>query len=414
MSVVILGGGIVGVTTAYYLAQAGERVIVVDRQPEVALETSFANAGLISPGHSYTWASPQAPWVLLKSLFQDGQSLRLKGVPDWALCSWGLQFLKHCTNARAWENTSRKVRLAMYSQEQLRQLTSQANLSYEKTSKGLLYLHRDPEALARAVKNMEVLTNAGLTIEVLDPSQVAKREPALAGSGQHLAGALYCASDESGDARLFTLALYEKCRELGVQFRFDTTVQSLECQGDRVECVRTSDGPIKADQYVVAMGCYSPAIVRPLGYRIPIYPVKGYSVTFPVLSGSNVPTIGGLDEHNLIAWARFGNRLRFTSTAQFSGFDLTHSPADFRHTIAAARELFPDAADYTRPQYWAGLRPMTPDGLPVLGQSAHRNLFFNTGHGHLGWTWACGSARLVYDAMLGKASEIDTTGFGLR
>lgn len=410
MKTVILGGGIVGVATAYFLAKAGDEVTVIERNPGVALETSFANAGLISPGHSYTWASPQAPKILIKSLFSDDQALRLKLIPDWRMYAWCLQFLRNCTAARARLNTSRKVHLSRYAQAQLDAVTAQEGLEYNRVSKGLLYLHRDQASLERAIANMSILTDSGLTLLTLNKSEILAREPALARSGDQLVGAIFCPTDESGDAHVFTKSLYERCRRLGVKFDFNTTIQNVSASADMIDYVETSNGRVTANRFVLAMGCYSPAFSRKLGYRLPVYPVKGYSVTYPVLDGCEPPDIGGLDEHNLIAWARFGNRLRFTATAEFAGFDTSHQPRDFAHMLQAARNLFPQGADYSQPKFWAGLRPMTPTGLPVLGAARHRNLFFNTGHGHLGWTWSCGTARLIADLMHGRQPEIDTTG----
>jgi D-amino-acid dehydrogenase len=413
MKTVVLGGGIIGVTTAYFLAKAGEEVAVIERQPGVALETSFANAGLVSPGHSYTWASPQAPKILLKSLFSDGQSLRLRLIPDWRMYAWCWEFLKNCTAERARLNTSRKVRLSRYSQGQLKAVTEQENLAYDRISKGLLYLHRDQAALDRAVANMSVLLENGLALRTLNRAETLAQEPALAASGDTLAGSIFCPTDESGDAHLFTKALYERCLALGVKFEFNTTIQNVSASADVVDYIETSRGRTTADRFVLAMGCYSPAVARKLGYRLPVYPVKGYSVTLPVLDGHHAPDIGGVDENNLVAWARLGNRLRFTATAEFAGFDTGHQPGDFTHTLRTARDLFPNGADYSQPTYWAGLRPMTPNGTPVVGKTRHRNLFFNTGHGHLGWTWSCGTARLIADIIQDRKPEIDLTGLTL-
>jgi D-amino-acid dehydrogenase len=404
---VVLGGGIIGVTTAYFLAKAGEDVTVLERRSGVGLETSFANAGLVAPGHSYTWASPRAPLILLKSLFNDGQALRLKLIPDRRLYAWGWEFLKNCTAERSRLNTARKLRLALYSQDQLKSVTAKEGLTYDQISKGLLYLYRDQVSLDLGVKNMSVLIENGLKLEVLDRATTIALEPALSSSGETLAGAIFCPTDESGDAHIFTMRLYERCLELGVRFEFDTIIKTIGAAGDMIEHVETSRGRIAAERFVLALGCYSPGLVRHLGYNLPVYPVKGYSATYPITDHAHAPDIGGIDEGNLIGWARFGDRLRFTATAEFAGFDTTHQPSDFTHVIKAARDLFPRGADYSSPIYWAGLRPMTPNGAPIIGRSRHRNLFFNTGHGHLGWTMSCGSARLMSDVIQGQTPEID-------
>jgi D-amino-acid dehydrogenase len=413
MRTVILGGGIVGVSTAYFLAKRGDDVTVIERRPGVALETSFANAGLIAPGHSYSWASPSAPLILVKSLFSNKQPLKLRLTTDWRLYAWGWQFLQNCTAHRADINTSYKARLSCYSQSQLQLVTQQANLTYDRVSKGLLYLHRDQAALDSALTHTAILAQSGLRFKVLNRAETLIREPALQESKLQFAGSLFCQSDESGDAHLFTRALYERCLDLGVTFQFGTVVENIAASADAVDYVATSGGRVTADRFVVAAGSYSPGLVRSLGYRLPIYPVKGYSVTLPVLEHHRAPEVGGLDETNLIGWARFGDRLRFTATAEFAGFDTTHSPEKFVRTLRAARDLFPSGADYSQPKYWAGLRPMTPTGTPIIGRSHHHNLYFNTGHGHLGWTWSCGTAQIVADIMSGKTPEIDLTGLTL-
>lgn len=415
MKIAILGGGIVGVTTAYFLARSGAQVTVIEKNTDVAMQTSFANAGLISPGHSYTWASPQAPVILAKSLFQKDQALRLKLGVDWNMYAWFLKFIQNCTAEKAGLNTSRKARLSLYSQSLIQEVTDQEQLQYDRVSKGLLYLHRDDASLQRAIRNMSVLTENGVPLEALSPSEVSRHEPALGQYSTHISGALYCPTDESGDARAFTQALYERCKAMGVRFLFDTVATDARVEGDEIRFIQTSAGRIEADQFVFAMGCDTAQFARKLGYRLPVYPVKGYSVTFPISNERYAPAIGGLDEHNLIAWARFGSRLRFTATAEFAGYDTSHRPSDFSHMINVAKTMFPLAIDFTRPNYWAGLRPMTPDGTPILGPSQrHKNLFFNTGHGHLGWTWSCGTARIVTDQIIGKAPEISLAGLTLR
>lgn len=413
MNTIVLGGGIVGVTSAYFLAKAGDDVTVIERRAGVALETSFANAGLVAPGHSYTWASPRAPKIMLKSLFSEGQALRLKLTADWRMWAWCWLFLQNCTEERSRLNTSRKVRLCRYSQAKLQALTEAERLSYDRISRGLLYVYRDDASFARGIANMSILADNGLPLETLDRRAVIEREPALAAAADRLAGAIYCPTDESGDAYLFTRALYERCVALGVKFRFDTEIRDVSASAERVEAIDTSRGRFSAERYVLALGSYSPFLARKLGYRLPVYPVKGYSVTLPIEAGHAAPDVGGVDEHNLVAWARFGNRLRFTATAEFAGFDTRYTSADFKHMLQAARELFPHGADYGRPAYWAGLRPMTPAGTPIIGATRHRNFFVNTGHGHMGWTMSCGTAQVLTDIMHGRTPELDITGLTL-
>jgi D-amino-acid dehydrogenase len=414
MRIAILGGGIVGVTTAYFLAKSGAEVTVIERNPGVAKQTSFANAGLICPGHSYTWASPQAPAILVKSLFYKDQALKLKLVADWRMYAWCLKFMQNCTSTKARTNTSRKARLSLYSQTIIQEVTECEKIEYDRVSKGLLYLHREDASLQRAIQNMGVLVDNGVPLRVLSPAEVSQYEPALSDYTKHISGALYCSSDESGDARAFTLAMYECCKSMGVSFMFDTVATDASVEGDEIKFIQTTKGQIDADRFVFAMGCDTSRFASKLGYRLPIYPVKGYSVTFPIINPERAPDIGGLDEHHLIAWARFGSKLRVTATAEFAGYDTSHKPSDFSHMMAVAKLMFPDAIDLARPSYWAGLRPMTPDGTPILGASLHKNLFFNTGHGHLGWTWSCGTARIVSDLIMGKTPEVSLDGLTLR
>jgi D-amino-acid dehydrogenase len=306
------------------------------------------------------------------------------------------------------------VRLCRYAQSQLQQLTAAEHLQYDRISRGLLYLYRDEASFARGTQNMSILADNGLPLKTLDAAQVAAREPALAHARERIAGAIYCPTDESGDAHLFTRALKAACERVGVRFEFDTPISAIEASGDRVVGVHTSTGLIQGDEFVLALGSWSPILARRLGYRLPVYPVKGYSATFPVGPEHRPPDLGGVDENNLVAWARFGQRLRFTATAEFAGYDTHHTPADFTQMLQAARELFPDGADYSRGSYWAGLRPMTPEGTPLIGRTRHRNLYLNTGHGHMGWTMSCGTAKLLADIMAGREPELDMTGMTLK
>ncbi len=413
MRVVVLGAGVIGVATAYYLAKGGAQVTVVDRQGEAAGETSYANAGLIAPTHAYAWASPRAPGILLASLWRDDTALRLKPRFDPALVRWGLGFLANCTAARNRANTLNKLRLCLYSRECLVQLRAAEGLGYDQATRGALYLYRDAAHLAVGLANARLLQDHGATIEAIDVERLAALEPALAHMNGRLSGALYAAEDESGDCRLFSLALAERCRALGVAFRWNETVRSLAAEGERVRGVVTDRDRIEGDAFVLALGSYSPRVARSVGLGLPIYPVKGYSLTFPIRDTRAAPVIPGVDEKYLVAYARLGDRLRVTATAEFAGYDTGHRPRDFAVMTRVARELFPDAADTERPEYWACLRPMTPDGPPIMGRTRHANLWLNTGHGHIGWTMAAGSGRIVADLISGRKPEIDLTGLTL-
>lgn len=405
-----MGAGVIGVTSAYYLAKAGHQVTVVDRQALPANETSFANAGLVAPGHSYTWASPRAPKILLKSLFRDDQALRLHLRADPRMWSWCLKFLANCTSAKARLNTTRKVRFCLYSQAALHQLVAETKIAYDGLKGGLLYLYRSQESFARGAATMRILQDNGLDLRLIEPGEIPRIDPALAGATAKLAGAIYAPTDESGDANLFTRNLADICKEAGVSFAFETPIERISREGDRITGLETRRGRLTADAYVMALGCYSPIMARPLGIKIPIYPIKGYSLTLPIRGSNRAPAIGGVDEDKLVAYARFGDRLRLTATADFAGYDTSHTPGDFRTMLASARDLFPEAADCDQPNYWAGLRPMTPEGTPIIGPTRYRNLWLNTGHGHMGWTMSCGSGRVLADLVGGLKPELDLAG----
>ena len=410
MKVIVMGSGVVGVTTAYCLLKDGHEVTVVERHDGAADETSFANAGLVAPGHAYTWASPKAPKILLKSLWRNDQALRFRLRLDPALWSWSLKFLGNCRAERVAVNTARKVRLSLYSQDMLHEVVEDTGVAFDGAKGGLLYLYRTPAAFDAGVAKMKILIDNGLPLEVVDRDRAAAIDPALLPTKNRIVGGIYAPSDESGDARLFTRNLADWCAERGVRFLYGTTIRGVETAAGEVTGLLTDKGRLTADAYVLALGCQSAALAKPLGLSLPIYPIKGYSVTVPVAGRNNTPRIGGVDEENLVAYAPMGDRLRITATADFAGYDKRHSPADFQTMLAAARDLFPDAADYSRPSYWAGLRPMTPEGTPIFGRGRQRNLFLNTGHGHMGWTMSCGSARITADLIAGRTPAIPLDG----
>lgn len=411
MRIVVIGAGVIGVTTAYELARAGHHVTVVERHPEPASGTSYANAGLIAPGHAYTWASPKAPMTLFRSLYRSDQALRFKPSLDRHLWSWSFKFLRNCTAERAMLNTKRKVRLCRYSQERLHQISSETGVRFDGQDGGLLYLFRTEQSFRKGAGNTKILADEGLSLRAIDMDEAAKIDPALAAVSNQFAGAVYCPSDESGDARLFTRNLSAYCRDnLGVDFMYDTDVTGFEASGDEAVSVRYSGGAVAADFFVLCTGVDAPKLAKSLKLSLPVYPVKGYSVTFPIGGRNNVPSIGGVDEDKLVAYARFGDRFRVTATAEFAGFDRRHKPSDFGPMIASIRSVFPDAADYGQPEYWAGLRPMTPEGTPIFGSGRLRNVLLNVGHGHMGWTMAAGSARIAADLVAGRTPEIDLAG----
>ena len=415
MHVMVLGAGVIGVATAFELLEDGHEVTVVERQPGAGRETSFANAGLIAPGHALAWGSPRAPRMMLRSLFRDGQPIRFRPSRDPALWRWSWKFLRQCTATRARANTIRKHALCRYGQARLQEVSARTGLSYDSERKGLLYLYRTQESLDRAAANLEIIREQGHDLEVIDRERVAGIDPSLAQSRDKVAGGVFCATDESGDAHAFTVGLARLCAERGAAFRYGTTIGAVERTGERITGILTEAGErLEADAYVLALGSYSPLFARQIGEELSVYPVKGYSATVPVDGANAPPTLGGIDEDNHTAYVRLGDRVRMTSVAEFAGYDVSHTPKDFERIIGGVRELFPAGGDYDRPTYWACLRPMTPEGTPVLDRGRCTNLWYNTGHGHMGWTMACGAARITADLIKGARPEIPLDGMTLR
>jgi len=415
MKTLVLGGGVVGVTTAYFLARAGHEVTILEEKDGLGLEATGGNAGIIAPGHSFAWASPRAPRMLWQSLRGAETAIRVRPTADPALLAWGLRFLRECTPARARRNTLIKLRLCQYSQSVMNEIVRAEAIEYHAISRGALYLHRDPAELEAGIKKMALLAEHGQKQEILDASAVARLEPAFEPVKAKIAGAIRDLGDSSGDSRAFSEELARVCRDKhGVSVKLGTRVTALRADGDRIDGVLTSGGVLTADNYVLALGVGAPAVARTAGIRLPIYPAKGYSSTFPLKAGGLAPAIPGVDEQWLVGWSRLGDRLRLTSTAEFAGYDWGWTPRDFNNIRTLARDLFPDAADYERGEYRACLRPMTPDGPPILGLGRHRNLVLNCGHGHMGWTMACGTARIVADLMTGRMPELDLAGLTLR
>jgi D-amino-acid dehydrogenase len=410
MKILVLGAGIAGITTAYELNRDGHEVTVIEREAEPASFTSFANAGLMAPGHAYAWSSPAAPGILLRSLWRGDQALRLKPRADPAFWRWMWRFWKECTAERAALNTIRKVRLCNYSQSVFHETLARTKVKYDGRGGGLLYLYRSEAGLAAAAAKSKILSENGCAIETLDRDGVARADPALASVKQNLAGAIYAKNDESGDCRLFARNMASWLKGQGVAFKFGTTVTGFETTGDRIEAVVTDKGRVTADAIVLGLGVYSPHLARQIGHELPIYPVKGYAMTALVAGRNNPPAIGGVDEETLVAYAPYGDRVRVTATAEFSGYDRSHRPEDFRTMLATMRTLFPDGADWSRAEFWAGLRPMTPQGTPILGGSRLANLWFNTGQGHMGWTMSHGAARITADLIAGKSPQIALEG----
>jgi len=410
MKALVLGAGITGITTAYELNRDGFEVTVIDREAEPASFTSFSNAGLFAPGHAYAWSSPAAPMILLRSLWRGDQALRFKFNADPRFWKWMWRFWSECTAERAALNTTRKVKLCTYSQAVFHETVKRSGVAYDGRTGGLLYLYRSEAALRTAAAKSRILTDNGCRIETLDRDGVAKADPALAAVKERFAGALYAPDDESGDCRLFALNMGRWLAGQGVTFKFNTAVTGFETAGERIAAVATDKGRETADAIVLCLGVYSPHLARQIGHDLPVYPVKGYAITAPVAGRNNPPAIGGVDEETLVAYAPYGDRVRVTATAEFSGYGRDYRPKDFATMLATMKALFPDGADWSRASYWAGLRPMTPEGTPLLGGSRMKNLWFNTGQGHMGWTMSHGAARITADLIAGKPPAIALDG----
>ena len=406
MRILVLGGGVVGVTAAYELQKDGHEVVLVERNAQVGTETSWGNAGMVAPGHSFAWSSPHAPMILLKSLFLRDQSLRFKPSIDLDLWTWSLKFLFQCTKSRSEYNTIRKHRLASYSQQVLHETLRDLDISYDRVDRGILYFYRTQARLDAGIAHMQILARSGQEIEVLDRQRVLALEPSLRHVGDKIVGGIYCPTDETGDCNKFTAALAAHCVADGAEFRTGESVVGIDAAGDEVVGVRTNRGTLKADAYVMALGNQSRGLARRLGVSLPIYPVKGYSLTIPVGDAKSPPTIGSVDEENLVAISPFGDRVRVTATAEISGYSTAHRPSDFDFMARVARENYPAGAQHDRAEMWAGLRPMTPTNLPIIGRKRHRNLYYDTGHGHIGWTMSHGSARILADVVAGRKPSL--------
>lgn len=419
MKVLVLGSGVIGVTSAFYLAQKGFEVTVIDRQPDVGLETSFANAGQISPGYSAPWAAPGVPMKALKWLFQRHAPLAIK--PDMSLWQfqWTLKLLQNCTAMRYDMNKERMVRLAEYSRDCLAELRAETGISYEGRTLGTLQVFRTQKQLDAEAKDIAVLQRLGVPFEHLDPDACALVEPGLAKVKHQLLGGLRLTGDETGDCQLFTTNLAEKAEALGVKFMQNVSIVRLLTANQKITGVEIStlEGKqvLQADQYVVALGSYSRALMQNLGLHIPVYPVKGYSLTVPVVNSVAAPISTVMDETYKVAITRFDNRIRVGGMAELAGFDLSLNPRRRETLEMVLNGLFPDAGDVKQAEFWTGLRPMTPDGTPIIGQATHGfdNVWLNTGHGTLGWTMACGSAQVLADLVAQHQPAIASEDFNL-
>ena len=412
MKVVVLGAGVIGVTSAWYLAKAGHEVTVIDRQPAAALETSFANAGEISPGYASPWAAPGIPVKALKWMFMEHAPLVIQPKPDWTKLSWMARMLMNCTAEAYKVNKSRMVRLAEYSRDCLMDLRAETGISYDERTQGTLQLFRTEKQVAAAEKDIAVLKADGVAFEMLDADACVAAEPGLAPSRSKIAGGLRLPGDETGDCFKFTQSLAQMAAALGVTFRYGVGIDRLEQGAGRIIAVHTSEGRVTADAFVLALGSHSPMLVREFGIKLPVYPVKGYSITVPIVDAARAPVSTVMDETHKIAITRLGDRIRVGGMAEIAGFDMSLNAKRQATLTHSVEDLFGGAGNQSKATFWCGLRPMTPDGTPIVGRSPIANLFLNTGHGTLGWTMAAGSGRVLADIVSGRRAGIETRDLG--
>ncbi len=419
MKVLVLGAGVVGTAAAYFLAEDGHAVTVLDRAPGPGLETSFANGAQISACHAKPWATPDTPGLALRWMFQADAPLLFKPLRwDPPLWSWGLKFLRNCTEARLHVNTERTLRIALYSRAVLKALRQKTNIQYDQITDGILHIYRSRAAFAEGRATAALLESYGLPQNILSPEECARVEPALSGAAKSdLVGGLLSPEDESGDAHRFTVELAKLAAARGVKFKTGVTIKRIEGPHRRVTRVVTTTGSgcteETADAYVLALGSSSSLLARDLGLKLPVYPAKGYSITAEIENPDAAPTVSVTDETNFMVFSRLGNKLRVAGTAELTGWNTTLDPVRVEPLLRNARSLFPAASSYTDVQPWCGLRPATPDSVPLLGATPYENLFLDTGHGTLGWTMACGSGRIIADLISGRTPEIDLDGLGL-
>lgn len=414
MRVAVLGAGVIGVTSAWYLARAGFEVTVIDRQSGPALETSFANGGQISASHAEPWANPQAIAKILKWMGREDAPLLFRLRSDLAQWRWGLKFLVECLPHRAHANTVQCLNLAIYSRDALRALRAEVGIEYDALERGILQFYTDAGEFEHGVRAAEVMRAYGIEREVRSARECVAIEPALSSASARLAGGIYTASDESGDAQRFTSGLAGLCSAQGVAFRWNERVEGLDRQRDAITGVRIrgSDGiaqSLAADAFVVALGSYSAPLLREVDIASGVYPVKGYSATIEIGAHTGAPTVSLTDEAFKIVITRLGHRLRVAGTAELTGYDTSINTVRGEALVARTFELFPDAGERERVTLWAGLRPARPSNVPLIGRTRYRNLWLNTGHGTLGWTMACGSARALCDLMRGRKPEVNFT-----
>ncbi len=416
MRVLVLGSGLLGVSSAYYLSQLGHEVTVLDRQASPAAETSFANGGQISVSHAEPWANPSAPLKVLQWLGKEDAPLLFRIRADMRQWLWGLQFLRECTPARTRHNIEQIVRLGTYSRDTLQALRRDTGLSYAQRTQGILHFYTTQKEFDGALKPAEQMRALGCERQVISADEAVRLEPALQHVRPQLAGATYTAEDESGDANLFARELVKLCQEAGVKFLMSHTITALRETGGVIDHVEATDSEgrfqrVRADAYVMAMGSLSPIYTSPLGINLPIYPAKGYSVTMPVVDASKAYQVSLTDDEYKLVFSRYttetGDRMRIAGTAELNGYDRDLNRVRCEAIVKRVEQLFPGAGDASHAQFWTGLRPATPSNVPLIGKTKFNNFFLNTGHGTLGWTHACGSGKSIARIISGLAPEVD-------
>jgi D-amino-acid dehydrogenase len=416
MKVIVLGSGIIGTASAWFLQQAGHDVTVVERQPGPAQETSFANGGQISVSHATPWANKTAPLTLLRSLGKEDAPLLYRFRAEWLQWQWGLRFLRECTPARTARNIRQIVAIAEYSRQTLQAVRADTGIEYDCLTRGILHFYTDRREFDASLSSAALMRDFGCPREPLTVEQAIRLEPALAHIGAQIVGADYTPTDESGDVHKFTAGLARKAQQRGVEFQFNTSVTRLFDEGAgsaaRISGIEVIDAAgrhriLQADAFVVALGSFSAPLLKPLGINLMIYPGKGYSATYPIVDTGLAPTVSLIDDGCKLVVSRLGNHLRVAGTCEFNGYSRALNPARCAAITRRTRELFREACDYRQPAYWAGLRPLTPSNVPYIGKTGYGNLFLNTGHGSLGWTMACGSGRALADIVDGRRPQVD-------
>ena len=416
MRVLILGSGLLGVSSAYYLSQLGHEVTVIDRQASPAAETSFANGGQISVSHAEPWANPSAPLKVLQWLGKEDAPLLFRIRADMRQWLWGLQFLRECTPARTSHNIKQIVRLGTYSRDMLQALRRDTGLSYAQRTQGILHFYTTQKEFDGALKPAELMRQLGCERQVISADEAVRLEPALQHIRPQLAGATYTAEDESGDANMFARELVKLCQNAGVKFLMSHTVTALREAGGEIDHVEATDSEgrfqrVRADAYVMAMGSMSPIYAAPLGIQLPIYPAKGYSVTMPVVDAAKAYQVSLTDDEYKLVFSRYtteaGDRMRIAGTAELNGYDRYLNRVRCEAIVKRVAQLFPGAGDAEQAQFWTGLRPATPSNVPLIGKTKLSNFYLNTGHGTLGWTHACGSGKSIARIISGLAPEVD-------